>query len=141
MLAEIFSFIPGPKMIHKVALVSNSVRKILIKNKRRLYFEVRLKVEAILLKPITIDVFLCEDNNENSTIFDRLGVKLQAYKAILWVANRVKLVCTDENYINILKVIQLLHVHNTYIHLEYKSNFLLPGVFRRMLIDLNLTFV
>jgi hypothetical protein len=51
------------------------------------------------------------------------------------------LVCTDENYIKILKVIQLLHVHNTYIHLEYKSNFLLPGVFRRMLIDLNLTFV
>jgi hypothetical protein len=83
MLAEIFSFIPGPEVINKVALVSNSVRKILIKNKRRLYFEVRLKVEAILLKPITIDVFLCEDNNETSTIFDRLGVKWQVNKAIL----------------------------------------------------------
>jgi hypothetical protein len=34
-LAEIFSFIPGNEVIHKVALLSKRVRGILIKSKKR----------------------------------------------------------------------------------------------------------
>jgi len=35
MLAEIFSFVSGPKVIHKIALLSKRVREILIKSKNQ----------------------------------------------------------------------------------------------------------
>ena len=47
-LAEIFSFIPGHEVIHKVALLSKRVREILIKSKERFEHKVTLKVGPIL---------------------------------------------------------------------------------------------
>ena len=53
MLAEIFSFVPGPEVIHKVALLSKRIRDILIKNKARLSFKITLKVGPSLIVPYT----------------------------------------------------------------------------------------
>jgi hypothetical protein len=103
MLAEIFDFLSDPDVIHKVALVSKRVREILIKNRERLNFKVTFKVGPLIFKPkISQANSFFEDDNDHSPIFDRLGVNWEAYKAILKMANRVRLVCTDENYVNIL---------------------------------------
>ena len=51
MLAEIFSFMNGPEVIHKVALMSKRVREIIFKSSERSMFKVTLKVGPSLIQP------------------------------------------------------------------------------------------
>ena len=62
-----------------------------------------------------------------------MGVNWKAYKAILNIASSVRLVCTDENHLNILQVIQVLNAllqtdeDDPIIHLDYQSSFSFPS--------------
>ena len=111
MLKEIFSYVTGPEIVHRVALLSKRVREILQKKKDQTRgYTITLKVGPALLKPAV--ALNCESFYEDFDcvpVTERLGVNWHAYRQILKFANTVRLVCTDKNYSKVLSVIQVLH--------------------------------
>lgn len=111
MMAEIFSFLPGNIIIHKAALISKRIRDLLQNTKDLVTGRmVTLKVsDTKVPKDLSLMSSLIERPWERKD-----SLNIVALRKLLKFTNGVKLVLTDQNFTNVVSLIEVLQSYEKF---------------------------